>query len=59
MRTPTTTVPAPLTLTQRLDEARTAWHEAFDAGQLDKADLAYRTLDSLLDQWTAIPSVDV
>lgn len=40
-------------LLERLTHARESWHQAFDDGELALADMALKTLDSLLDLWPA------
>ncbi|MGZ6836763.1 MAG: hypothetical protein ACXVGE_12985, partial [Blastococcus sp.] len=42
-------------LDARLDQARTAYYDAIDNGQLDVADMAYAQMDALLKQRIHLP----
>lgn len=42
-------------LDERLNQAREAWHAAFDQGKLDLVDAAYATLDALLEERIRCP----
>lgn len=42
-------------LDARLDQARTAYYDAIDSGQLDVADMAYAQMDALLEQRIHLP----